>query len=67
MPQAADDAASIAEDTIATVPVKTNDSDADGDTLTIQSVTQGLNGSVSISGNNVLYAPAANWFTVRRS
>ena len=62
LPQAADDAASIAEDTIATVPVKTNDSDADGDTLTIQSVTQGLNGSVSISGNNVLYAPAANWF-----
>lgn len=34
---------------------KTNDTDANGDTLTITSVTQGMNGSVTFSGSSVTY------------
>jgi hypothetical protein len=34
-----------------------NDSDPDGDTLSIQSVTQGAHGTVSINGGNVSYTP----------
>ena len=34
-----------------------NDIDPDGDTLSIQSVTQGAHGTVSINGGNVSYTP----------
>lgn len=61
LPLAADDSATIAEDNVATIAVKANDSDADGDSLTIVSVTQGDHGTVAISGNNVTYTPAPNW------
>ena len=40
-----------------------NDSDSDGDTLSVVSVTQGANGAVSINPDNtVRYAPALNFF-----
>ncbi|MEK7949358.1 Ig-like domain-containing protein [Luteolibacter sp. Y139] len=61
LPLAVDDSATIAEDNVATIAVKANDSDADGDSLTIVSVTQGAHGTAAISGNNVTYTPAANW------
>ena len=61
LPMATDDSATIAEDNVATIPVKANDSDADGDSLTIVSVAQGEHGSVAISGSNVTYTPAPNW------
>jgi hypothetical protein len=41
--------------------VLANDSDPDGDPLTIVSVTQPANGQVSISGNVLLYTPAAGF------
>ena len=55
------DSATISEDGVATVAVLANDSDADGDAMVIQSVTQGAHGTVSISGTNVIYTPAPNW------
>ena len=39
-----------------------NDTDVEGDTLTIQSVTQGVNGTVVDNGDGtVTYTPAADW------
>ena len=61
-PVAVDDLDSIAEDGSSTVDVLANDSDVEGDTLTIQSVTQGVNGSVVDNGDGtVTYTPAADW------
>ncbi len=40
-----------------TIPVLSNDTDADGDSLTIISVTQGTYGSVTTDGNTVTYTP----------
>jgi hypothetical protein len=59
-PSASDDAATTAEDTAVTVSVLANDSDLDGDTLTLASVTQGAKGTAAISGNQVSYTPNAN-------
>lgn len=60
-PVAVDDTATVAEDSELSVAVLSNDSDADGDTLTIESFTQGTNGSVVISGSNLVYTPSANF------
>lgn len=61
-PDARDDAATTAEDTAVNIAVLANDTDADGDTLFVQSVTQGANGSLSISPDGtVRYAPAPNF------
>jgi large repetitive protein len=50
-PQAVDDAATVAEDTIAAaIPVLANDSDIDSDPLSVASVTQPANGTVVITG-----------------
>ena len=64
-PNAVDDAASINEDSGANViDVRTNDSDVDGDTLTVTAATQGTHGTVAITGGGmgVSYTPAANFF-----
>ena len=60
-PVAVDDTATVVEDSEVSVAVLSNDSDADGDTLTIESFTQGTNGSVVISGSNLVYTPSANF------
>ncbi|MEC8474026.1 MAG: S8 family serine peptidase [Planctomycetota bacterium] len=60
-PVAVDDTATVAEDSEVSVAVLSNDSDADGDTLTIESFTQGTNGSVVISGSNLVYTPSTNF------
>ncbi|MEW8057838.1 MAG: retention module-containing protein, partial [Candidatus Thiodiazotropha endolucinida] len=62
-PVAIDDAVGTNEDTPVTIDVLPNDSDPDGDTLTVTTVTQGTNGSVAIdpvSGNPV-YTPNADY------
>ncbi|MEW8506355.1 MAG: retention module-containing protein, partial [Candidatus Thiodiazotropha sp.] len=62
-PVASDDSVGTNEDTPVTVDVLSNDSDPDGDTLTVTAVTQGTNGSVAIdpiSGNPV-YTPNADF------
>lgn len=43
------------------IPVIANDTDADGDTLTLAAVTQGAHGTTSISGGSVLYTPATGY------
>ncbi len=59
-PVAANDSKTTAEDTATTISVLTNDSDLDGDTLSITAVTQGARGSVTFTGSSVTYTPAAN-------
>ena len=60
-PVANDDSASTAEDTAVTVTVLTNDTDLDGDTLTVSSLTQPSNGGAVLNADNTItYTPAAN-------
>ncbi|MBI3409188.1 MAG: tandem-95 repeat protein [Planctomycetes bacterium] len=60
-PLATNDPVTTLEDTAVTVAVLANDSDPDGDTLTVTQVTQGANGSVVINADNtVTYSPNAN-------
>ena len=50
------------EDVATTFDVLTNDNDVDLDTLQVESVTQGANGSVVINGDDTLtYTPDANY------
>jgi hypothetical protein len=63
-PVANDDSASVAEDSGAnTLNVRANDTDPDGNTLSVTVVTQGTNGTVAItgSGTGVSYTPATNF------
>ncbi|MDH4367652.1 MAG: Ig-like domain-containing protein [Dehalococcoidia bacterium] len=57
-PVAVSDNAITSANTPVTIDVLTNDFDADGDTLTVDSVTQGTNGSVINNSHNVTYIPA---------
>ncbi len=58
-PEANDDTASTDEDTAVIVDVLDNDTDVDGDSLTVSNVTQGSDGSVTIinNGDDVRYTP----------
>jgi uncharacterized delta-60 repeat protein/CSLREA domain-containing protein len=61
-PVAADDTASAATDRWVTVAVLANDSDPDGDPLTVQSVTSPAHGSVVINlDGTVTYTPALHY------
>jgi uncharacterized protein (TIGR03382 family) len=61
-PVAADDTFTVDEDSSANpLTVLANDTDPDGDTLTLTSVTQPANGTVTISGTQVLYTPPPNF------
>jgi len=46
-----------------TIAVLANDTDADGDTLSITAVTQGASGSVTTDGTTVTYTPGASFTT----
>ncbi len=60
-PLAVDDQAETSEDTPVQVNVVANDSDVDGDDLTVSSVTQGAKGQVTNTNNGtVTYTPQAN-------
>ena len=61
-PVAVDDSATTDEDVTITIDVLANDSDPDGDTLTIDSVTDPANGSVVNNGSDVNYTPDAGFF-----
>lgn len=62
MPIATDDTANLPEDSAATITVLANDSDVDGDTLSVSSTTQGTNGSVATNADGTLtYTPNANF------
>lgn len=62
-PNAQDDKVSTREDSpISVIDVLTNDTDKDGDSLSVTAVTQGKNGSVAINTDNTLsYTPNANF------
>lgn len=64
-PDAVDDPATVAEDSGAnSIDVLANDTDANGDTLTITALTQGAHGSVALAGGGtgLTYTPGANFF-----
>jgi len=56
-PAAADDSADTEENTTIGINVLANDSDPEGDTLTITGTTQGINGSVVNNGSSASYTP----------
>jgi hypothetical protein len=56
-PVAEDDDATTQEDTAVTIGVLGNDSDVDGDSLTVQSATGATNGSVTVDDRSVIYIP----------
>jgi len=56
-PVALDDSAGTLEDTPVAIPVLDNDSDADGDSLVVSSVTSPSNGSVINNGTSITYTP----------
>ncbi len=60
-PVAVTDSTTTDEDMAVNISVLANDSDIALDALSIQSVTQGTNGSASINGTTVVYTPTANW------
>jgi uncharacterized repeat protein (TIGR01451 family) len=59
-PTLVNDTASTPKNIPVTIPVLANDSDTNGDTITLISVTQ-TNGLASVSGTNVVFAPATNF------
>lgn len=56
-PSAANDSASTDHNTVELINVLGNDSDPDGDSLTITSVSTADNGSVVVTGDSVRYTP----------
>lgn len=61
-PIALDDISTTPEDIPIAVNVLANDSDADGDTLSISGVTQPANGTAVIQSSNVLYTSYLNYY-----
>ena len=63
-PVAVDDALAAAEDTPATVTAAAlvaNDTDVDGDTLTVTAVAGATHGTVALAGDTVTFTPDANF------
>jgi len=61
-PNLQNDSLNITQDTQNhTVDVLANDSDVDGDTLTIQSATTNANGTVSVTDNKLVYSPQSGF------
>jgi cysteine-rich repeat protein len=60
-PVAVNDTLTVNEDASGTRNVTLNDTDADGDTLTIMQFTQPSNGSVTFTNTTATYTPAGNF------
>ncbi len=60
-PIARDDSTSTEEGAAVTVSVLANDSDADGDPLTVGNVTPGNYGTTTTDGRKVTYSPSPGW------
>ena len=61
-PVAVADSVQVRRNTQASIAVLANDSDADGDALSITSVTKPASGTTSISFGKILYTPPRNYF-----
>jgi len=60
-PVLVEDSASTDEDTAVVINVLANDTDSDGETLTISGVTPPANGTVSVVASGIRYVPNANY------
>src|SRR5206468_161354 len=60
-PVANDDTAGTTQNTPVTISVLANDTDPDGDPLTVQSVTQPANGTATTNGTTATYTPNNNF------
>ena len=60
-PSAANDSTATQQDQSVSIDVLANDSDPEGDTLTIAAVSNPANGTTAISGSSVLYTPASGF------
>ncbi len=60
-PRAEDDEASTSEDNDVTISVLDNDTDPEGDTLSIDSVTEPSHGTAVISGTDIVFSPDDNY------
>ena len=61
-PVAVDDSSDTLEETAVTINVLSDDTDIDGDTLSVSAVTDGSNGTVTINGDGTLeYTPEAGF------
>ncbi|WP_020558131.1 IPTL-CTERM sorting domain-containing protein [Thiofilum flexile] len=58
-PSAMDDSLTVKPGEPGTISVLVNDTDPDGDTLTISQFTQGASGTVTQNGNNLIYTPGS--------
>jgi hypothetical protein len=63
-PVAVDDTATTNMVQQVSIAVLDNDTDADGDPLTVSEVTQGANGAVTTDGTNAIYTPGAGFFGI---
>ncbi|MBZ6379809.1 Ig-like domain-containing protein, partial [Pacificimonas aurantium] len=61
-PVAVDDSATVAEDGTVTIDVLANDTDADGDDLSIGSLSNVTGGSAAVVGGEVIFTPSANFY-----
>ncbi len=62
VPVAVNDIVQVRRNTPSTIAVLANDSDADGDQLTITSVSKPIGGTTSISFGKILFTPSRNFF-----
>ncbi|HEX9180214.1 MAG TPA: Ig-like domain-containing protein, partial [Burkholderiales bacterium] len=60
-PVARDDAAATANATAVTINVLANDADPEGTALSVETFSQGANGAVTRSGNNLVYTPTGTF------
>ena len=61
-PVAVDDAVTTAEDTAVSIAVLPNDTDLDGDTLTVSAATAPAHGTATVNADGTIsYVPAANY------
>ena len=60
-PNAVNDTATTKEDNAVTIAVLANDTDAEGDALSVTSLTQPAHGTAAVAGNAVTYTPNADF------
>ncbi|MEQ8763639.1 MAG: Ig-like domain-containing protein [Planctomycetota bacterium] len=61
-PVAKNDQSTLDEDSVVRIAVLVNDTDPDGDALTITRVTKPEHGTARIDGNRIVYSPDADYF-----
>ena len=61
-PRAVNDSRTIVEDNSVTIAVLTNDSDVEGDTLSITDAYGSSHGTTEVSGTDIIYTPDENYY-----